>query len=98
MKNLTIRLDEDLKLQAEELFRELGLNMTSAITVFLRKAVREQRIPFEVGIKPSDNDWQPSPEELEKLLYEKYPFVKTLGKKPEDITAEFVYQDSKDKK
>lgn len=44
--NIAMRIDEDLKAQAEELFADLGLNMTSAITVFVKQAVREQRIPF----------------------------------------------------
>ena len=41
-------VDEDLKEQAELLFNDLGLNMTSAINVFLRQAVNEQAIPFEI--------------------------------------------------
>ncbi len=34
--NLNIRIDEDLKKRAEEIFTELGLNMSTALTVFLR--------------------------------------------------------------
>ena len=41
-------MDTELKKQAEELFSELGLSMTAALTVFLKQAVYEQRIPFEV--------------------------------------------------
>lgn len=47
--NVTIRLDEDLKREAEALFSDLGLNMTTAITVFMKQAVREQRIPFALS-------------------------------------------------
>lgn len=47
-KNMTIRLDEKLKEEAEALFDELGLTVSGAITVFLKQAVREQRIPFEI--------------------------------------------------
>ena len=46
--NLNIRVDEDLKKQAEELFKDLGLSMSSAITVFLKAAVSHGGIPFEV--------------------------------------------------
>ena len=46
--NLNIRVDEELKKQAETLFSELGLNMSSAITVFLRSSVDYQGIPFEI--------------------------------------------------
>ncbi len=46
--NITIRMDSELKKQAEELFSDLGLSMTAAFTVFAKQAVREQRIPFEL--------------------------------------------------
>ena len=46
--NVTIRIDKKLKTQADELFRDLGLSFSSAITMFAKQAVREQRIPFEV--------------------------------------------------
>ena len=44
--NVTIRMDEDLKLQADELFADLGLSFTAAVTAFAKQAVREQKIPF----------------------------------------------------
>ena len=47
--NMTIRMDKELKKQAENLFDDLGMNMTTALNVFLRQAVREQRIPFAVS-------------------------------------------------
>ena len=47
--NVTLRVDEDLKKQAEALFSELGLNMTTAFNIFLRQSVREQQIPFKVS-------------------------------------------------
>ena len=46
--NLNIRVDENLKRQAEALFKDLGLSMSSAITVFLKAAVSHGGIPFEV--------------------------------------------------
>ena len=46
--NLNIRIDENLKKQAEILFSDLGLNMSSAITVFLKSAVDYNGIPFEI--------------------------------------------------
>jgi len=46
--NINIRVDSSLKKEAEDLFRDLGLNMSSAITIFLRSAVSYNGIPFEV--------------------------------------------------
>ena len=46
--NLCVRINTELKAQAETLFNELGMNLTTAITVFFRQAVRENRIPFEI--------------------------------------------------
>ncbi|MCL1799728.1 MAG: type II toxin-antitoxin system RelB/DinJ family antitoxin [Eggerthellaceae bacterium] len=51
--NVSIRMDVQLKKQAEELFADLGLNMTAAMTIFLRQAVRSQGIPFEVSRVPN---------------------------------------------
>lgn len=46
--NVTIRIDSALKKQSEELFGDLGLSLSAAITLFLKQSVREQRIPFEI--------------------------------------------------
>jgi len=51
--NVSIRMDVNLKKQAEELFADLGLNMTAAMTMFLRQAVRIQGIPFEISRVPN---------------------------------------------
>ena len=48
--NLNIRMDAELKKQAEKLFSELGMNMTTAINVFLRQAVRQGSIPFAIKL------------------------------------------------
>ncbi|MDR0949468.1 MAG: type II toxin-antitoxin system RelB/DinJ family antitoxin [Lachnospiraceae bacterium] len=48
---VTVRIDKNLKISAEYLFERLGLNMTTAFNVFLRKAVEENAIPFSVSTK-----------------------------------------------
>ena len=50
MKNLNIRIDEDLKTKAEDVFSELGMNMTTALTIFLKTSVRYGGIPFELRL------------------------------------------------
>ena len=44
---VTFRTDETLKKEAEMLFTQMGLNMTTALNVFLRQAVLERAIPFQ---------------------------------------------------
>ena len=46
ISTISIRVDSELKKQAETLFKELGLNMTSAIKLFLNSAVENQEIPL----------------------------------------------------
>ncbi len=48
--NLNIRTDKAVKDQAEAIFTELGLNMTTAINMFLRTTIREHGIPFELKL------------------------------------------------
>ena len=48
---VTMRVDKELKEQAEMLFDRLGMNMTTAFNVFLRKAVDEAAIPFPVSAR-----------------------------------------------
>ena len=51
--NINVRVDTELKQSAESLFNDLGLNMSSAITLFLKSAVRCDGIPFEVKRVPN---------------------------------------------
>ncbi len=48
--NLNIRINKDIKETAEKIFGELGINMTTAINVFLRQTIRENGIPFELKL------------------------------------------------
>ena len=47
---VSIRMDENLKKQLEFLCSELGMNITTAMTIFAKTAVRERRIPFEIAL------------------------------------------------
>lgn len=48
--NLNIRTDKDIKEQADLIFAELGLNMTTAVNMFLRTTIREHGIPFALKL------------------------------------------------
>ena len=45
-----IKIDASLKQESQALFESLGLNLSTAVNMFLRQAVREQAIPFRVGM------------------------------------------------
>lgn len=47
--NVTFRVDDELKKQADALFSELGMNLSTAFNIFLRQSVREQQIPFNIS-------------------------------------------------
>ena len=49
---VNFRMDENLKLDLERLCDDLGITMTTAFTVFAKKATRENRIPFELTGDP----------------------------------------------
>lgn len=48
--NLNIRIDKEIKEAAEKIYSSLGLNMTTAINMFLRASIRERGIPFELKL------------------------------------------------
>ena len=56
--NVTIRMDKDLKNQADELFSVLGLSFSTAVGVFCRQAGMRGKIPFELAAE------KPNPETL----------------------------------
>ncbi len=72
--NVSIRMDADLKAQADALFGELGMNMSTAFNIFARQAVREGRIPFEITINQPNRDTLAAMLEAERIA--KDPSVK----------------------
>lgn len=49
---VSFRIDEDVKQNAENVLEDLGLTLSAAITVFLKKVGREHRIPFDLSVDP----------------------------------------------
>lgn len=52
MTQINFRIEEDIKENAEKALKDMGLTMSSAITMFLVKVGREKRIPFEITADP----------------------------------------------
>ncbi len=52
MAQISIRVDDEVKLSAEKTLDDIGLSMSAAVNVFLKKVAREKRIPFELSADP----------------------------------------------
>ncbi len=52
MTQISIRVDDDVKRMAEDACADIGLSLSAAINVYLKKLGREKRIPFEVSVDP----------------------------------------------
>lgn len=52
LTSVNIRMDEELKKSVEAVCQDLGINLTTAFTIFAKKMSREQRIPFDVSVDP----------------------------------------------
>ena len=66
--NLNIRVDEQLKRSADNLFSELGMNTSTAINIFLRRCVRCGGIPFELRVEPEAALPKEEKRSLEEIL------------------------------
>lgn len=66
--NLNIRIDKAIKDQAEAIFNELGLNMTTAVNMFLRTAIRENGIPFDLRLDVPNEATASAIEEGRRLM------------------------------
>lgn len=60
--NFSVRMDSDLKKRCEALYNELGMNLTTAINVFLRQSLRVGGLPFDVRVD------QPNKETIAAML------------------------------
>ena len=86
--NLNIRTDKTVKEQAEDIFNQLGLNMTTAINMFLRTTIRENGIPFELKLDTPNKETIEAIEEGRRMLYDpttpKYSNMEDLKKALEE--------------
>jgi len=69
--NLTVRIDENVKRDAEMLFGMLGISMSGAINIFFRQAIREQAIPFTIRAKTAEEKYNEyfSPQVVNEILH-----------------------------
>lgn len=65
--NVTMRMDEELKSQLQELVSNLGMDMTTFFTIAAKQAVREQRIPFNISMDIPNPETKAAIEEVRKM-------------------------------
>lgn len=76
---VNFRIDEKTKKEMEKVCEELGMTVTTALNIFIKKMIREKRIPFDVSIEPfySENNMKAIDESI-KQLKEGKVIVKTM--------------------
>lgn len=52
---INMRVDKDLKEEADKVYKEMGMNLSTAITVFLKQSVNDQSMPFKPNLNNSAN-------------------------------------------
>ena len=72
--NINIRMDSDLKAQADALFGELGMYLSTAFNIFVRQSIRDGGIPFEITLNHPSKDTIAAMLEAERIA--KDPSVK----------------------
>ena len=66
--NISIRMDSELKVQADALFAELGMNLSTAFNIFVRQSIREGRIPFDISLNQPNRETIAAMLEAEKIV------------------------------
>ena len=87
--NMSIRRDTELKKQADAMFSDMGLNMTTAMNMFLRQVVRQGRIPFEIATDIPNAETLAAMKEMDDMISGKIPAKRYTSTKElfEDLDA-----------
>jgi DNA-damage-inducible protein J len=79
--NFSVRMDSDIKKQCEALYGELGVNLTTAINVFLRQSLRVGGFPFDVRLE------QPNMETISAMMEAEHISRDSSVKRYSDVEA-----------
>ena len=74
--NMSIRMDTELKKQADAMLADMGLNMTAAMNMFLRQVVRQGKIPFEIATDIPNAETLAAMKEVDDMINGKIPAKK----------------------
>lgn len=90
MSQIAVRVDDDLKKEATAIFNELGLDMSTAVKLFLKQSVLTKSIPFILALDEySKDEVEQAKKDIQRLVNEKSEVVKLDFKRKEDVDVFF---------
>ncbi|MBR6756619.1 MAG: type II toxin-antitoxin system RelB/DinJ family antitoxin [Peptococcaceae bacterium] len=78
--NMNIRMDKEVKEQAQQIFAQLGMDMTTAVNVFLRQTIRYNGFPFELRLDIPNAETMAAIQEVQQMKQDP-----SLGKSYTDV-------------
>ncbi len=86
----SISLDADVKAKAQELFADFGLDLSTAINIFLRQSIRENRIPFSIQREVPNADTIAAMKEAEEIAKapEKYKRYSSFAEFMQEVESD----------
>lgn len=84
--SMTVRTDKEIKQQAQSIFSDLGIDMSTAINVFLRQAIKHKGFPFEVTLETPNAITKKALADAEKGIDVYGPF-NSVAELMEDLNA-----------
>ena len=88
MSQIAVRVDDELKKEATAIFNELGLDMTTAVKLFLKQSVLTKSIPFTLELYEREytkEEVEQAKKDIQRVVKEKSKLVKLDFSKQEDI-------------
>ena len=89
--NTSIKIDEKTKKEAQKLFKDLGLSLSTAINIFLKQAIREKGIPFYINSLPENSELVQAFEEAKQI--KKNPSNYKSYSSPEEMFKDVLGED-----
>lgn len=89
--NISIKIDEETKKEAQKLFKDLGLSLSTAINIFLKQAIREKGIPFYINSLPENSELAQALEEAKQI--KKNPSNYKSYSSPEEMFKDVLGED-----
>ena len=89
--NTSIKIYEETKKEAQKLFKDLGLSLSTAINIFLKQAIREKGIPFYINSLPENSELVQAFEEAKQI--KKNPSDYKSYSSPEEMFKDVLGED-----